>query len=82
MDVTHSYGDLAVLRLDGVECLGTARLGETARAMAAAYAGQSRWLNRWLILAVTSAGAIIGDNIGDWIGRNGGHHLAGRPYPA
>lgn len=46
IDVTHSYGDLAVLGFVAVECLGTVLLGETARAMAAACAGQARWLNR------------------------------------
>jgi len=32
----------------------------------------------WIIFAVASAGAIIGDNTGFWIGDKGGHRLARR----
>ena len=45
------------------------------------YAGSTHHLSPWLIFAVASAAAIIGDNIGFWIGDKGGYRLARRYGP-
>jgi membrane protein DedA with SNARE-associated domain len=73
-----SYGYWAVFALVGLESLGVPLPGETALILAGAYAGTTHHLNPWLIFAVASAAAIIGDNIGYWIGDKGGYRLARR----
>ena len=73
-----SYGYLAVFVLVGVESLGIPLPGETALITAAIYAGHTHRLNPWLIFLVAAAAAIIGDNIGYWIGDKGGYRLARR----
>ena len=74
----ESYGYLAVFVLVGAESLGIPLPGETALITAAIYAGHTHRLNPWLIFLVASAAAIIGDNIGYWIGDKGGYRLARR----
>ena len=76
-----SYGYLAVFVLVGAESLGIPLPGETALITAAIYAGHTHRLNPWLIFLVASAAAIIGDNIGYWIGDKGGYRLARRYGP-
>src|SRR5215467_8638880 len=81
MNISHlisSYGYLAVFLLVGAECLGIPLPGETALITASIYAGHTHRLSPWLIFAVAAAGAIIGDNIGYWIGDKGGYRLARR----
>jgi membrane protein DedA with SNARE-associated domain len=73
-----SFGYLAVFALVGVESLGIPVPGETALILAGGYAGNTHKLSPWLIFAVASAAAIIGDNIGYWIGSAGGYRLARR----
>ena len=70
-----SFGYLAVFVLVGIESLGVPLPGETALITAAIYAGHTHRLSPWLIFLVASAGAIIGDNIGYWIGDKGGYRL-------
>ena len=77
----ESYGYLAVFVLVGAESLGVPLPGETALITAAIYAGHTHRLNPWLIFLVASAAAIIGDNIGYWIGDKGGYRLARRYGP-
>jgi membrane protein DedA with SNARE-associated domain len=72
----HAYGYWAVFLLVGVESLGIPLPGETAVIVAGAYAGHTHRLSPWIIFAVASASAIIGDNIGFWIGDKGGYPLA------
>ncbi|MDR3034997.1 MAG: DedA family protein, partial [Kitasatospora sp.] len=76
-----SYGYLAVLVLVGAESLGIPVPGETALITAAIYAGHTHRLNPWLIVRIAAAAAIIGDNIGYWIGDKGGYRLARRYGP-
>jgi membrane protein DedA with SNARE-associated domain len=76
-----SYGYLAVFALVGAESLGIPLPGETALITAAIYAGHTHRLNPWLIFLVATAAAIIGDNIGYWIGDKGGYRLARRYGP-
>jgi membrane protein DedA with SNARE-associated domain len=75
--ITH-YGYWAVFVLVAAESLGVPLPGETALIVAGTYAGTTHHLNPWLIFAVASAAAIIGDNIGFWIGDKGGYRLARR----
>ena len=76
-----SYGYLAVFVLVGAESLGIPLPGETALITAAIFAGHTHRLNPWLIFLVAAAAAIIGDNIGYWIGDKGGYRLARRYGP-
>jgi membrane protein DedA with SNARE-associated domain len=76
-----SYGYWAVFVLVGAESLGIPLPGETALITAGIYAGHTHRLSPWLIFAVAAAGAIIGDNIGYWIGDKGGYRLARRYGP-
>jgi membrane protein DedA with SNARE-associated domain len=72
-----SYGYWALFLLVGAESLGIPLPGETALIIAGTYAGHTHRLSLWLIFAVAAA-AIIGDNIGYWIGDKGGYRLARR----
>ena len=81
MSIGHfidTYGYLAVFILVGAESLGIPLPGETALITAGIYAGHTHRLNPWLIFLVAAAAAIIGDNIGYWIGDKGGYRLARR----
>lgn len=76
-----SLGYWAVFLLVGVESLGIPLPGETALILAGAYAGKTHKLDPWLIFVAASAAAIIGDNIGYWIGDKGGYRLVRRFGP-
>jgi membrane protein DedA with SNARE-associated domain len=81
VNITHlvdTYGYWAVFFLVGAESLGVPLPGETALIVAGTYAGHTHRLSPWLIFAVAAAAAIIGDNIGFWIGDKGGYRLARR----
>jgi membrane protein DedA with SNARE-associated domain len=73
-----TYGYWAVFVLVGAESLGIPVPGETALIVAGTYAGKTHRLSPWIIFLVASAAAIIGDNIGYWIGDKGGYRLARR----
>src|ERR1700733_2064648 len=84
MNISHlvaTYGYWAVALLVGAESLGVPLPGETALIIAGTYAGHTHKLSPWAIFAVASAAAIIGDNIGYWIGDQGGYRLARRYGP-
>jgi membrane protein DedA with SNARE-associated domain len=76
-----SYGYWALFLLVAAESLGVPLPGETALIIAGTYAGTTHKLNPWLIFLVAAAAAIIGDNIGYWIGDKGGYRLARRYGP-
>ncbi len=81
MNLSHliaSYGYWVLFLLIAAESLGVPLPGETALIIAGTYAGHSHKLSPWAIFAVASAAAIIGDNIGYWIGDQGGYRLARR----
>jgi membrane protein DedA with SNARE-associated domain len=67
------YG--AVMLAVGIESIGIPFPGETTLIAAAAYAGSTHKLNIGFVIAAAAAGAIIGDNIGFWIGREVGLRL-------
>jgi membrane protein DedA with SNARE-associated domain len=77
-ELISSYGYWAVFALVAAESLGVPLPGETALIVAGTYAGATHRLSPWLIFTVASAAAIIGDNIGFWIGDKGGYRLARR----
>jgi membrane protein DedA with SNARE-associated domain len=84
MNINHlvtSYGYWAVALLVGAESLGVPLPGETALILAGTYAGTTHRLSPWAIFAVAAAAAIVGDNIGYWIGDKGGYRLARRYGP-
>jgi membrane protein DedA with SNARE-associated domain len=82
MDQTvQDYGYYAVFALVAMESLGIPLPAETALIFAGVYTGQHHTMNVWILWAVACAGAIVGDNIGFWIGDKGGYPLARRYGP-
>jgi membrane protein DedA with SNARE-associated domain len=72
------YGYLAVFLVVGMESIGVPVPGETMLIAASLYAGGTHNLSIALIVLVAAAGAIVGDNIGYWVGRQGGWRLLRR----
>src|SRR3981081_1200127 len=73
-----AYGYLAVFVFVGVESIGIPVPGETMLVTAAIYAGTPGRLSIFWLIVASSAGAIVGDNIGYVIGRTGGYRLLKR----
>jgi membrane protein DedA with SNARE-associated domain len=73
-----TYGYLAVFVFVGVESIGIPVPGETMLVTAAIYAGTTGRLSIFWVIVASSAGAIVGDNIGYLIGRTGGYRLVKR----
>jgi membrane protein DedA with SNARE-associated domain len=69
------YGSLAVAGVVGLESMGLPLPGEAVLIAAAIYAGKTGELSIVQVIAAASAGAIVGDNIGYWIGREIGFRL-------
>jgi membrane protein DedA with SNARE-associated domain len=75
--VTRFIQDYGLFFLFGIVCLESAGLwlpGETALIAAAVYASKGH-LSITAVVVVAAAAAIIGDNIGYWLGREGGRRL-------
>jgi membrane protein DedA with SNARE-associated domain len=75
--VTHFVEHYGLVFVFGIVCLESAGLwlpGETALIAAGVYASKGH-LSIGGVLAVAALGAIIGDNIGYWLGREGGRRL-------
>src|SRR3954453_13695543 len=73
----HDYGLWFVFGIVYLESAGLWLPGETALIAAGVYASKGH-LSITAVIAVATAAAIIGDNIGYWIGREGGRRLIGR----
>jgi membrane protein DedA with SNARE-associated domain len=73
-----TYGYLAVFFFVGIESIGIPVPGETMLITAAIYAGTTGRLSIFWVIVASSAGAIVGDNIGYTIGRTGGYRLVKR----
>jgi membrane protein DedA with SNARE-associated domain len=69
------YGYWAIAGVVGLESMGIPLPGEATLIAAGIYAGSTRTLNIWIVIATASAGAILGDNIGFCIGRELGFRL-------
>ena len=75
--MTHFIEDYGLFFLFGIVCLESAGLwlpGETALIAAAVYASNGH-LSITAVIVVAAVAAIIGDNIGYWIGREGGRRV-------
>ncbi len=75
--MTHFIEDYGLVFLFGIVCLESAGLwlpGETALIAAGVYASKGH-LSITGVIAVAAVAAIIGDNIGYWLGREGGRRL-------
>src|SRR6266849_1781838 len=70
-----TYGYAAVFLIVMLESAGIPLPGETILVSAAAYAGSRHALTPGYIIAAAAAGAIVGDNIGFWVGREFGTSL-------
>ena len=73
----HEYGLWFLFVIIGLESAGVWLPGETALIAAAVYASQGHLPIEW-VLVVAAAAAILGDNVGYWIGREGGRRLLRR----
>ncbi|HVV91887.1 MAG TPA: DedA family protein [Hyphomicrobiales bacterium] len=78
MHAIHHYGYGAVALAVGLESIGVPFPGEATLIAAAVYAGKTGRLDIALVIAAAAAGAIVGDNIGFWIGREAGFRLLRR----
>ncbi len=67
---TYGYG--LILLVVALESAGVPLPGETVLVSAAVYAGTTHNLEIAGVIAAAATGAIIGDNIGFWIGREAG----------
>jgi membrane protein DedA with SNARE-associated domain len=68
-----TYGYLAVFLFVGIESIGIPFPGETMLIVAAIFAGKTNQLSIVWVIVAAACGAIVGDNIGFWIGREGGY---------
>jgi membrane protein DedA with SNARE-associated domain len=73
--IVVTYGYTAVFLVVMLESAGIPLPGETILVSAAAFAGSRHVLNPAYIIAAAAAGAIVGDNIGFWVGREFGTAL-------
>lgn len=73
----HAYGLYFLFLVIGLESAGVWLPGETALITASVLASQGD-LNIIAVIPVAAAAAIVGDNVGYWIGRTGGRRLLDR----
>src|SRR5262249_56588606 len=69
------YGSFAVAGVVCLESMGLPLPGEAILVAAAIYAGKTGDLNIVEVIAAAAGGAMVGDNIGYWIGREIGFRL-------
>src|SRR5437588_11384316 len=73
-----TYGYWAVLTFVAIESTGIPFPGETMLIFASIYAGTTHRLSIFWVIAAAASGAILGDNIGYSVGREGGYRLLRR----
>jgi len=73
-----AYGYFAIFATLLLECAGLPLPGETVLIGAAIYASQSPSLSIGAVIAAAAAGAILGDNLGYWVGRRFGARVLDR----
>src|SRR5215831_21156681 len=69
------YGYAAVGIVVGLESMGVPLPGETMLVLAAVYAGTHSDLHIFGVIGAAALGAILGDNVGYWLGREFGYPL-------
>ena len=79
--VIAGYGTLAVFLVVMLESAGVPMPGETVLVSAAVYASTRRGLDIRLVVAAAAVAAVLGDNIGFWVGRTFGRHVVERIGP-
>jgi len=72
------YGYVAVAIAIGIESVGIPFPGETTLLVAAIYAGTTHRIGIAGVIAAAAGGAILGDNVGFWLGREFGYRLLQR----
>jgi membrane protein DedA with SNARE-associated domain len=80
-DLQHflsTYGYWAVLVFVAIESTGIPFPGETMLLVAAIDTGITHHLSILLVIVAAASGAILGDNLGFWVGREGGFRLLRR----
>jgi membrane protein DedA with SNARE-associated domain len=80
-DLLHllaTYGYWAVLFFVAIESTGIPFPGETMLLVAAIAAGTTHQLSIAFVIVAAASGAILGDNLGFWVGREGGYRLLRR----
>ena len=80
LGVPANLGYIALALMIGGESAGLPLPGETSLIAAGVLAAGGH-LALWAVIAIAAAAAMIGDNIGYLIGREGGHRLLSRPGP-
>ena len=75
--LVHHFGLLALFAVVMLESGGVPLPGETALIAAGVFASQGH-LDIAAVVAVAAVAAIVGDNLGYWIGRTGGRRLLER----
>ncbi|MCO8273500.1 DedA family protein [Actinoplanes sp. TRM 88003] len=73
--ILDRWGYYAIAGVIGVESFGVPAPGQTIMVAAAIYAGAGR-MNIVAVAAISFVAAVVGDNIGYWIGVRGGRKLA------
>lgn len=76
--IVTQYGYAAVFVIVMLESAGVPMPGETILVSAAAFAGHRHELDIGYIIAAAAGGAILGDNVGFWVGREFGTTLLTR----
>src|ERR671932_250596 len=80
LHVPTNLGYIALAGLVGFETMGLPLPGETALIAAGILASEGQ-LEIELVILVAAGAAIVGDNVGFWIGRRGGRRLLELPGP-
>jgi len=75
--ILDRWGYLAIAGVIGVESFGVPAPGQTIMVAAAIYAGAGR-MNIVAVAAICFLAAVLGDNVGYWIGVRGGRRLVHR----
>ena len=75
LDWIAAYGVIVVFIIVMLESAGVPMPGETALVSAAIYAGTTHRMDITTLIAAAAAAAIIGDNIGYWVGRRFGFNF-------
>ncbi|WP_229076112.1 DedA family protein [Actinoplanes sp. DH11] len=75
--ILDRWGYLAIGGVIGVESFGVPAPGQTIMVAASIYAGAGR-MNIWIVAIISFVAAVVGDNIGYWIGLRGGRKAVHR----